>query len=327
MFELPHNRAEAISVLSAGLGSLSHAIKLVSNAGLPGVTQLGSAAVPRVGAAPRTVPGTSPKIGPIGPLVLVVTAAEVLREAQKRNQEKQLLAVVARFNFNRDEAADMLAAEAYLWIQFYGPWIFLRLPNERGALDQVGQALMNYERRHPTTLRRSERGDPQAVSAVRQIVDDALRANNLAATDNAVYRTSAVDSKLSADSTRCRSLLGLMSLDWRAHHIIPFAVVASLPPAVQLAFVKAGWVLDSVPNLIALPANIVIYNQFGGNAGPVHNSAHYRYSADVAVMLAPLATSALTLPPMQLLMQLHSIEAHFRTLLLNTLSGYHIVLP
>lgn len=323
MFSLPTNRAEAISIMAAGLGSLSHAIQLANNSGLPGVTRTGALTSPRIGTAQKT----APKAGPIGQLVLVVTAAEILREAQQQNQEKQIIAIVSRFNLDREKVADLLAAEAYLWIQNYGPWVFFRLPNEQSKLDKVGQALMNYERTHPTTLRRSGRGDRQAVGEVRQVVDEALMSLGLAINDAAIYRTSSVNPALSADSSRCRALLGLTSQDWRAHHIIPFAVVADLPPPVQLAFVKSGWAMDQIENLIALPANLSFYSILPSPKGPVHNSAHIRYSRDVENALKPTAAKALTIGSLTLLSDLRLIQRTFKIRLLNSLSGYHPILP
>ncbi len=296
------------------------AIKLTSNAGLPGITS-GSATFGR-GATAVTPKG----VGPIGPLVLVVTAAEVLREAQKMNRERALLAVVERFNLDRNVDADMLAAEAYLWTQFTAPWVFTRLPNDRDILDKVGQAVMEYERANPTTLRRSDRGDQKAINEIRRVVDEALLGLGIGAAEAAVYRTSNVDSKLSASSERCRALLGLTNQDWRAHHLIPFAEVAKLPRPVQVAFVKSGWAMDQIENLIALPANLPFYSTLPNPKGPVHNSPHTKYSIDVEVALRPISIKAVTMPSLTLLSDLRMLQATFRMKLLNSLGKYHPIL-
>lgn len=116
-----------------------------------------------------------------------------------------------------------------------------------------------------------------------------------------------------------------------AMHLIPSAVVASLPQNVQLAFVNAGWQMDDVRNLMALPANVVLYNSLPAPKAPVHNSAHTRCSRDVTAFLsASVVPLALAKSPM-LLTQLRTTETTFRTRLLTMLrvgaGGYHPVLP
>jgi hypothetical protein len=337
VFDLPRDRAEAICVLSAGLGCRTQAIKMVNNAGLPGINPISASAAATGSTLPQAarsaagaVPKGPPGVGPLGPAVAVITAAQILQAAQQQGEARALLAVAQRFNLNPDVTADILAAEAYLWIHRKGPWVFLQLPNDRHALDSVGQALMNYERDHPTTLRRSDQGDQQAIHEVHQTVNDALYELGLVRTEIATYRASAVDAKLSADSKRCRALLGIQTMNWRAHHLIPFAVVASLPPPVQMAFVKAGWVMDRVQNLMALPANFPTYLQMGRAAGPVHKGPHTIYSRDVLGALSPLAATSLAMPPPQLLDCLSVIENKFRAKLLqiiNTPIGYHPTIP
>ena len=107
--------------------------------------------------------------------------------------------------------------------------------------------------------------------------------------------------------------------------------MASLPPNVQLAFVNVGWRMDDLNNLMALPANMVLYNSLPAPKGPVHNSAHTRYSRDVTTFLAAsVVPAALAHSPM-LLAQLRATEATFRARLLTMRTvgagGYHPVLP
>lgn len=342
MYALPFNRSEAIQILAAGLRSLPQAVNLINFTALPGINRLAlhpvrvqAAATGVMAPALRPLQGIARPTGATargpGALGLVVTAAMVLEDARRNRQEHELLKVAARFGLDTKIDADMLAAEAYLWVQYYGPWVFLRLPNDPRALDQVGQALMWHERQFPTTLRRSGSGDLQAVGEVRGVVDQALLGLGVVSLDTVMTRTSSVHPKLSTDSSRCRTLLGLTTPDWRAHHLIPFAVVASLPSNVQLAFVKAGWQMDDVRNLMALPANLVLYNSLPAPKAPVHNSAHTRYSRDVTAFLAASVVPAALANSPTLLNQLRATETTFRTRLLTMLrvgaGGYHPVLP
>lgn len=260
-----------------------------------------------------------------------MTAAQVLREAQKMNRERELLAVAARFNLDRDVDADMLAAEAYLWIQFMGPSVFWSLPSNREVLDKVGQAVMRYERAHPTTLRRSERNDQQAISDIYRIVDETLSTLGGGAYDDiAVYRNSSVHPALSAHSSRYRSRLGLTTPRWVAHHLIPFSVVAKFPPDIQMAFVNAGWSMDRLENLIALPANLSTYTSVPSPKGPIHDSAHITYSRDVIAHMSIFLLTAKNLPKSVLLQHLSNTESYFRAKLLNMRTiplGYHPTLP
>jgi len=145
----------------------------------------------------------------------------------------------------------------------------------------------------------------------------------------ALERTSAVDPALSASSTRARGLLaphhGMQN--WRAHHVIPYAEVARLPVAAQQAMVSAGWRMDSLENLAALPADPVTYTGPPNNQRlPIHSGAHPVYSARIGASLQTAATTFATMSPAEIRAELAAIEAAGRAMLVGDRIGMHPVI-
>jgi A nuclease family of the HNH/ENDO VII superfamily with conserved AHH len=265
----------------------------IAGAGALAMTDAGSIALPSIGdVAVERLLGGALRIGGA-----VFTAAILLNDVSAGATRAQVLAAIARFGLDPNQAADVLAARAYVTTRTYLPGVYLNLPWTGPVLDRTAEAIMRYERERPGTMMLAGRGNPAAVAAISQLV-----AEYTAGVLDAVMiaeRTSAVDPALSTSSANARAILGLaVGQLWQAHHLIPFAVMANLPVPFQQAVVTAGWRMDSAENLIALPANLATYMAPPNSATlPMHNSAHPGYDADVSAALVPVVTAGLPIIP------------------------------
>ena len=217
----------------------------------------------------------------------IFTAAALLQELSYISTRTQILDVMSRFGLDQNQAADVLAARAYVTTRTYLWGVYPNLPNNGPVLDRTAEAIMRYERQRPFTMTLAGRGNSAAVAAISQLVaESAAREPDF--TSSVYQRTSAVDPALSTSSATARAILGLVTgQQWQAHHLIPFAVMAGLPVPFQQAIVAAGWRMDSLENLIALPANFPTFNA-SGRVLPMHNTSHINYDADVAAALGPV---------------------------------------
>ena len=250
------------------------------------------------------------------------TASQVMQWIQGMAERSQIEAAIARFGLDRGNAADLLAARAYVWAQNLLP-LNLRYWNVPASGDvnkQVAEAVMRYERSHPGTALLASQGDETALRTI-----DAIVAGAIPQAPTIVERTSAVSPALSANSTRARGLLEILENQrWQAHHIIPFATVARLPVTVQRSIAASGWRMDSLVNLIALPANLATY-LLPPNLGelPYHSGSHsVRYDVDVWNALQPVAATAGLMTPAALETAMEGIDLQFRVSL-RTNRLYH----
>lgn len=242
----------------------------------------------------------------------VWTASQVLQWIQATAERRQVEAAAFRFGLDQADAADLLAAHAYVWARNMLPlnYRYWHVPATGPVNERVAQAVMRHERTHPGTVVLATRGDADALTAL-----DALVASAVPQMPVTVERTSNVSSTLSADSTRARTLLGIMgSQNWQAHHIIPFAVVAGLDRAVQRAIAASDWRMDSMVNLIALPANLATYLLPPNLTGlPYHSGSHgVRYDVDVQNALRPIAAAAQGMAPNALRTAMEGVDQRFR---------------
>ena len=257
------------------------------------VTDFGPRIVlPSIGDIPVERVGTALRIGGV-----LFTAAILLNEISPAATRSQVNDAIARFGLDPNQAADVLAARAYVTTRVYLPAVYLNLPWSGPVLDRTAELIMRYERERPGTMMLAGRGNPAAVAAISQLVAEGTA--GVLDVPIAVERTSAVDPALSTSSANARAILGLVAGQlWQAHHLIPFAVMAGLPTPFQLLVVAAGWKMDSLENLIALPANFATYIGPPNNTTlPMHNSAHAFYDADVRAALVPIVTAGFSFIP------------------------------
>lgn len=237
---------------------------------------------------PRTVPGGGVRIGP-----WILTVEQLLREVQASGERRQVEDAMQRFNLNRADPVDILAARAYVWTRNMAPLTFFTFPASGEVNERAARMMMEHERGNPGTLGLASRGDPSAQAAVRAIIDAAM-AGQAIPTAGVFARTSQVHGNLSTTSRAAWAALGLRNPGmWQAHHLIPFAVVAAMPANVQLAIAASGWVMDSAENLIALPANWPTYvGPYNRTILPIHNTSHSIYSTHITGQCAALIAMA-----------------------------------
>jgi hypothetical protein len=248
----------------------------------------------------------------------IVTGAMLLPELRRSAEWAQTEAALQRFGLDPGSAADLLAARAYVWGRNMAPLRYWSVPASGPQLEQVATALMRLEQAAPTTLGAAERGDPIRRAMVDEAVASAL--------DNqTIERSSAVDPALSTSSTRARALAAASAAGmqrWQAHHIIPFQVMANLPVGLQQAVVAAGWRMDSLDNVIALPADRLSFvSPPNLQRLPQHRGAHPNYDAEVASQLAPLALGYQAMTPAQISAELTRVRAFMVQRLLS--GSYH----
>jgi A nuclease family of the HNH/ENDO VII superfamily with conserved AHH len=244
----------------------------------------------------------------------IFTAAQLMQEIQDANERAQVREAIRRFSLDGAQAVDVLAARAYVWGRYMAPMAYWNVPYSGQVNESVAAALMRHERDNPGTLGMATRGNAAARKSIDIVIAQATAGVIPMVPMEPVYRASAVDRKLSTTSPRARALLGIAAnLSWRAHHLLPFAVVASLPTPVQLAMANAGWEMDSLENLIALPTNLPTYDlQLSTAELPMHSGAHPGYSADVSRQLSLVAATGSAVTPDVLRVQLLRLELYFR---------------
>ena len=93
--------------------------------------------------------------------------------------------------------------------------------------------------------------------------------------------------------------------------------MARLDSAAQLVIAASGWRMDSLVNLIALPANLATYLLPPNLAQlPYHSGSHgVHYDADVWNALQPVAATARLMPAPALKAAMDGVDLHFRTAL------------
>jgi hypothetical protein len=314
--QLPPDEKSAYAILDGFTGSRDATMAMLKNARWPHA-ELAGPDLPADAARPirlaqnataviTDIGQTLPSIGdiPVQRLVggalriggAVFTAAallelnDLLMGVSPAATRAQIMAAIARFDLDPNQAADVLAARAYVYTRVRLPFSFWNLPFSGPVLDRTAEAVMRYERSRPGTMMLATRGNMAAQAAISQIVAESTA--GVLDSMIALERTSAVDPALSTSSKRARALLGLVAgQQWQAHHLIPFGVMADQPISFQQAVVASGWVMDSLENLIALPANwpTFIAPPPGNNqVWPEHNGSHINYDADVSAALAPL---------------------------------------
>lgn len=255
----------------------------------------------QAGAGTLTMPGggsvSLPERLPNGALRMaggIFTAAMLLNEIQRAAERRQVEAAIRQFGLDRSSAVDVLAARAYVWGRNMAPLRFWDVPYSGPVNEAVAEAIMRHERDNPGTLGLATRGQRDAQRAIDALVGAVVGGATGIAVPQVFNRTSSVDPALSTSSARARTLIAIQGMNsWRAHHLIPFAVMAAQPVRFQMAVVASGWRMDSVENLIALPANFPTYvGPFNRTRLPIHNGPHPVYSGVAAGHLRPISGRA-----------------------------------
>jgi hypothetical protein len=221
----------------------------------------------------------------------IITASAALQEVHRSQERAQVEAAITRFHLDRTNAAHILSARAYVWGHHFAPLWFWEVPFSGPVNERVAQAIGRFERDNPGTLGAATKGDPGARRAIEMLVRGSVGGRGVLAPIAIEHRTSAVDPALSATSTTARAILGIQNnQSWVAHHLITFSGVASLSVASQQAIAASGWRMDSLENLMALPANFAAYLAPPNlQTRPFHAGGHPHYNMRVSAALVGMA--------------------------------------
>lgn len=317
---LPACAEDSLCVVDGMTGSRAATMAMLQDGGLFGLeppptmlaAQSGTMAAPGVGGSG----GTALPRGAVRIRGRLLLPAQVMQWIHDEGERRQVEAALSRFSLDRNSAADLLAGRSYVWAQNMLPGnlrYWNKVPFSGPVNLRVAEAVMRHERANPGFALLAVEGDAAALRTLDSIVNAATAAVPQGPTT--VVRTSAVSPALSADSTRARTLLGILGSQWwQAHHIIPFAVMARLPAPVQRAIAASGWRMDSLVNLIALPANMITY-LMPPNLGqlPYHSGSHgVRYDPDVWNALQLIAATAALTTPVALKAAVDGVDVRFR---------------
>ena len=205
------------------------------------------------------------------------------------------------------------------------PRLFPRLSWSETTQEAAAQAVMQYEQAHPGIRDRAIQGDYVAQQALMT----AIESLSWGPVDfiHEYRRSDVADPALSTDSAKARALVGPQSMqDWVAHHLIPFGVMARQPRDFQLAVAAAGWIMDSVENLIALPGSVASFlAEPNLTRLPYQRGPHSGYDADVEARLAPFVVSIAANATNQIKIRpaLLAIETAQRTLIVSQYAAYY----
>ncbi len=253
----------------------------------------------------------------------VLAAGALLQEIDGARERAAVEDAITRFRLDANQAGDVLAARAYVWTKWMAPLSYGQLPFDGPLNEEAAVAVMRYERAHPGTTGLATRGNAAAIASIDVVVDDVVDGVLQGAVVE--YRPSKVDPALSTRSSAARALVRTTQLQqWEAHHLIPFNVMAALPVPAQLAIAKSGWAMDSIENVIALPANMATFlAPPNSRTLPIHRGSHaYMYDADAAGLMASLVVPNATGTPVVLRASLLAVEERMQDGLFARL--YHI---
>jgi YD repeat-containing protein len=221
-------------------------------------------------------------------------------------------AVMEYFYLNNDNMTSRAAASAYIWT-----YDAANSDHPRNHV-AAAEAAMWFAIQNPQGWQNYVmRSEPIASEIVGRLMRDAV-----ANPDNR-RALSSVSPALNTYSRRIRNILIIANATrglqhWEAHHIIPVAEVYRLPRNVQAAMARAGWRVDSLENLIALPADPVTYRSAPNlTTLPYHQGSHPHYSLDVRARLLAV------LPMRDIRRVLGTIEGTMTRRLLDKSVGYH----
>ncbi len=326
---MPNDVISAYSILDAGTGSHAATQAMLRDRRWPGAELAGSdlsrtaLSLVLANAVPGTMPGFGPgsdfkfpSIGSVSVRRLATGALEIdgiaftglalLIELGSGLERREVEEALAQFGLDRTQAADVLAARAYVWTLWMAPISFPNLPY---GDKRTAEVVMRYEQQHPGTAGQATRGNQAAIAAIASLISEST-AGVLDNPDALITERTSTFRALSTYSKRARALVANTPLpSWQVHHLLPFMVVDRLPTPVRAAIVASGWMMDSAENVMALPSNLAAYHGPPNlTALPQHSTAHSNYDAVVASLLAPIASTAVGMPPADLRKALLGVE-------------------
>jgi hypothetical protein len=206
----------------------------------------------------------------------IITAAALLAAMDPLRERARVKDAISKFELDPTSAADVLAARAYVWAQFFAPWNYFEVPSSGPQLESVSQSVMALELARPGTLYLALQGDKQSGKFINAAVDDGMKGGSIF---ESRPRPENLPAALQTTIESARAALDLKTNDQRrAHHLIPANVWEKRLALATLAS-QAGWQPDLPSNLIELPANEAAQAELAvrGKILPIHNSNHRAY--------------------------------------------------
>jgi hypothetical protein len=199
----------------------------------------------------------------------IIAAATLLAVMNAHTERATVSAAISKFEFDPTNAADVLAARAYVWAQHNAPLNYADVPSSGQQLEFVSRSIMSVELAKPGTLYLALQGDKLSGRYIDVAVEDGMQAGS-------IFESRPRPAKLPA-ALRLKTREQM----W-AHHRIPTNVWEKRLDLATLAS-QAGWRPDSPDNLIALPANAATQAKLAtdGKILPIHNSSHSEYDLTV----------------------------------------------
>jgi hypothetical protein len=214
----------------------------------------------------------------------IIAAATLLEAIDSRRERAAVDAAISNFDFDATNAADVLAARAYVWAKNCAPLNYA-VPWSGPQLESVAQSIMAVELARPGTLYLALQGDQQSGRYINVAVDDGVQG---AAISESRARPPNAPAALQTTISAARSAARLQTNDqMRAHHLIPANVWGENLDIAALAS-QAGWQPDSKENIIPLPANEETQAKIAAKDGfilPIHNSSHPNYDWEVRSLI------------------------------------------
>lgn len=201
----------------------------------------------------------------------IITAATLLAALDVQRERAAVDAAINKFGLSPANAADILAARAYVWAKSFAPMNF-KVEYSEPQLEFASQSIMALELARPGTAYLASLGDKASTDLMRVAVKVGIE-------NGAIFESRArptnMPAALQTTSEAARASLGLQTNDrMQAHHLIPVNVWAQSPIAMLAK--AGGWQPNSPTNLIALPADAATQMKRAPNL-PIHNSNHPDY--------------------------------------------------
>jgi hypothetical protein len=207
----------------------------------------------------------------------IITAAALLSALDQSRERDAVRSAIAKFGLNPKQAADILAARAYVWANTAAPWNFKGVPVSGPGLESVSKSIMLVELARPGTLYFASQGDRLSTTFLNMAAQEGLSDASIL---ESRVRLANAPAALQSTSASARAALNLKPNDnMQAHHLVPVNIVADNLELATLAS-KAGWYTDA-DNLIALPADPQTQAALTetGRRLPMQRSAHPIYDA------------------------------------------------
>lgn len=208
----------------------------------------------------------------------IIAAATLLSAIDRSRERDAVRSAIAKFRLNPTQAADILAARAYVWSNTAAPMNFSGVQYSEPELESVSRTIMLLELARPGTLSLSLQGDRLSITYLKMAAQEGL--SDAAILESRV-RLANAPLALQSRSTVARAILKLEDNDnMQAHHLVPVNIVGRNLPLATLAS-EAGWKTDSLDNLVALPSNPQTQARLAaeGINLPIQNLPHPRYDA------------------------------------------------